>query len=133
MLFISKAFAASEEDIQLEALAAAPSTSDAIITQIGMILLLVLLFYVLLILPQQRRFKEHSKMLDKLRKGDKVITGGGLIGRVEKVVNDKEVMIDLGSGLKVTALRSTIQGTADPYLKAAANDTKIKTKDKDRV
>lgn len=134
MLFISKAFAAaSEEDIQLEALADAPSAGDAIMTQLGMILVLVILFYVLLILPQQRRFKEHGKMLDTLKKGDKVITGGGLIGKVEKIIDDREILIDLGNGMKVTALRSTIQGTADPYMKPAANDSKIKTKDKDRV
>ncbi|MDH5723135.1 MAG: preprotein translocase subunit YajC, partial [Alphaproteobacteria bacterium] len=108
MLFISKAFATSEEDIQLEALAGMPSAGEAIMGQVGMILILVILFYVLLIMPQQRRFKEHSKMLDKLKKGDKVITGGGLIGKVEKIIDEKEILIDLGNGLKVTALRSTI-------------------------
>tara|TARA_B100001989_G_C24544145_1_gene469571 strand:- start:182 stop:583 length:402 start_codon:yes stop_codon:yes gene_type:complete len=128
MLFISQAYAASDEDIQLEALAEAPSAGEAIFMNLGMIAVLVILFYVLLILPQQRRFKEHSKMLDGLKKGDKVITGGGLIGKVEKVVDDKEIMIDLGNGMKVTALRSTIQGTADPYLKPAANDSKPEEK-----
>lgn len=74
-----------------------------------LILVLVALFYVLMIMPQQKRFKEHRAMLDSLKKGDKVLTAGGLIGKVEKIKDDKEVVIDLDNGIKVTALRSTIQ------------------------
>ncbi|MBI1301063.1 MAG: preprotein translocase subunit YajC [Alphaproteobacteria bacterium] len=103
---------------------------QGIMSQMGLLLILVVLFYVLLIMPQQRRLKEHSDMLSKLKKGDRVVTGGGLIGKVDRIVDDKEVVIDLGEGLKVTALRSMIQGKTD--LKSAANDSKKSSKDKNK-
>lgn len=85
---------------------------------IGLIVILVVLFYLLLILPQQRRFKEHKLMLDSLKKGDRVITGGGLIGRVEKILDDEDVLIDLGNDIKVTALRGTVQARLEDKKKA---------------
>ena len=65
-------------------------------------------------------------MLSDLKKGDRVITGGGLVGRIEKVIDDKEVLVDLGGGIKVTALRSTIQSKAELNTK----DTKAKDDNK---
>ena len=52
-------------------------------------------------------------MLNALKKGDKIITGGGFVGKIEKVIGDDEVLVDLGSGVKVTALRSTIQNKTE--------------------
>lgn len=121
-MLISKAYAQGAESAEI-ALAQAPSTTDALISTIGLPVLLVILFYVLLIMPQQRRFKQHSQMLSELKKGDKVVTGGGLVGKIDKIVDDKEVVVDLGGGLKVTALRSTIQGTAE-QMSPPANDAK---------
>lgn len=90
--------------------AAAPSAGQAFMMNMGLILILVVLFYVLLIMPQQRRFKEHRAMLDTLKKGDKVLTAGGVVAVVEKVDSEKgEVVVDLGNGVKATALRATIQ------------------------
>lgn len=119
-MFISMAYAAAGTDAELEALANAPTPMEAFMWNIGLVIVLVGLFYVLLIMPQQRRFKEHSNMLSQLKKGDRVVTGGGLVGKIEKVIDDKEVLIDLGSGVKVTALRSMLQGKTD--MKPAAND-----------
>lgn len=121
-MFISKAFAQGTDSADM-ALAAEPSMQDALISTIGLPLLVLVLFYFLLIMPQQRRFKQHSNMLSQLKKGDKVVTGGGLVGKIDKVVDEKEVVVDLGNGLKVTALRSTIQSIGDSAL-LAANDTK---------
>lgn len=79
-------------------------------SNIGLILVMVVMFYFLLIRPQQKRFKEHKAMLDALKKGDKVVTAGGLIGTVDTMTDGSdEVVVDLGNGLKVTALRHTIQ------------------------
>lgn len=86
------------------------------------IVVLMGLFYVLLIMPQQKRMKEHVKMLDALKKGDDVVTGGGLVGKIEKIINDDEVLITLSDGVKVTALRSTIQSKAPA--KPAKKDAK---------
>lgn len=103
----------------------------------GMLAVMVVLFYVLLIMPQQKRFKEHRKMLEALKKGDNVVTGGGLVGKIDKIVGDDELVIDLGSGVKVTALRSTITGKPgedSPVLKdskkEAANDKDEAPKEK---
>lgn len=94
------------------AVAATPSVADAFWTNMGLIGLMFVLFYFLMIRPQQKRLKEQRNLLDALKKGDKVVTGGGLYGTVSKIVSDTEVEIDLG-GAKVTALRYTIQNRLD--------------------
>lgn len=114
-MLISSAFAA---DVAANAttgtakiLDATPSGSgSAFLLNLAMILVLVLMFYILLIMPQQRRFREHRAMVDAMKKGDKVLTAGGFIGVVDSVNSEKgEVVVDLGNGVKVTALRATIQ------------------------
>ncbi|MFP4313793.1 MAG: preprotein translocase subunit YajC [Alphaproteobacteria bacterium] len=129
-MFIAKAYAQATESLaELEGgipnLPEAPSAGELIIQNLMIVGVLVFLFYILLILPQQRRFKEHHKMLSELKKGDKVITGGGLVGTVEKILEEKdEILINLGD-VKVTALRSTIHQKDDPRLrKKPANDAK---------
>lgn len=78
----------------------------------GMLVVMIVLFYVLLIMPQQKRFKQHSKMLAALEKGDAVITGGGIVGTISKVISDEEVEVDLGNKMVVTVRRATISGKA---------------------
>ncbi len=130
-MLISKAYAAvSETSEDVINLANAPSATEAFMWNMGMVVMLVALFYVLLIMPQQRRFKEHSDMLNDLKKGDRVVTGGGLVGRIEKLIDDKEVLVDLGNDVKVTALRTMIQGKTEIKPKNAANDEKSKSKSK---
>src|SRR5258706_15831893 len=72
------------------------------------LLLIFVVFYFLLIRPQQKRAKDHKVMLSNLRRGDKVVTGGGIIGTVAKVVGDDEVAIDIAEGTRVRVVRSTI-------------------------
>ena len=109
-MLMGKAYAAAEAvgDIPLDT---AANPAGAFGMQLLMILVLVALFYVLLIMPQQKRFKEHKAMLDALSEGEKVVTAGGLVGTV-KALRDTEVDVDLG-GTVVTALRSTIQQKVD--------------------
>ncbi len=131
-MLISKAYAAATEGV-VSAGAAAPTAGEAFAWNMGLVLVLVALFYVLLIMPQQKRFKQHSQMLQGLKKGDKVVTGGGLVGKIEKIEDgNDEVVVDLGSDVKVTALRSTIHGKNDPLMrsKKPANDPKMKAADK---
>ena len=123
-MWISKAYAqAADMSADMVNLADAPTPMEAFMWNMGLVVVLIGLFYVLLIMPQQRRFKEHSQMLDGLKKGDRVVTGGGLVGKVEKIVDDQEIMIDLGNGVKVTALRSMIQGKTELKTSKAANDS----------
>ncbi|NIA67550.1 preprotein translocase subunit YajC [Pelagibius litoralis] len=73
------------------------------------IILIFVVFYFLLIRPQQKKVKMHRDMVQSLRRGDKVVTGGGLIGTVTKVLSDTEVQLELAEGVRVRAMRSTIQ------------------------
>ncbi len=78
---------------------------------IGQFLPLILIFaimYFLLIRPQQKKVKEHQAMVEALRRGDQVVTQGGLIGKVVKVKEDNEIEVELGEGVKVRVVKSTI-------------------------
>jgi preprotein translocase subunit YajC len=72
------------------------------------LVLIFVVFYFLLIRPQQKRAKDHKVMLTNLRRGDRVVTGGGIIGTVAKVVGDDEVTVDIADGIRVRVVRSTI-------------------------
>lgn len=87
--------------------AGAPGMGDFM----GMILPLVAImgvFYFLLIRPQQRKMREHQEMLKKVSKGDTVVTSGGLIGKITKVVDDHELQVEVGDNVKVRVMRSGI-------------------------
>jgi len=66
------------------------------------------IMWVLLIRPQQKKAKEHRAMIEAVRRGDQVITAGGLIGKVAKVKEDGEVEIEIAEGVKVRVVRATI-------------------------
>ncbi len=77
----------------------------------GMIFPLVaimVVFWFLLIRPQQKRQKEHQEMVGKVARGDTVVTSGGLIGRVSKVVDERELLVEVGENVKVRIVRSAI-------------------------
>ncbi|HOV04919.1 MAG TPA: preprotein translocase subunit YajC [Kaistiaceae bacterium] len=64
--------------------------------------------YFLILRPQRQRQKEHQELVKALRRGDTVVTAGGLIGRVSKVVDDHELQIELSEGVKVRLVRSMV-------------------------
>ena len=102
-MFISPAFAQATT-------AAAPAATGAlgILEQFLPLVLIFVVFYLLLIRPQQKKVKQHKQMLEQLRRGDKVLTAGGIIGTVNKLVSDTEVTIDIAEGVTVRVLRATI-------------------------
>jgi preprotein translocase subunit YajC len=65
-------------------------------------------FYFLLIRPQQKKVKEHKAMIGSVRRGDRVVTGGGIFGLVTKVLNDTEIQVEIAEGVRVKVLKSTI-------------------------
>ena len=67
------------------------------------------IMYFLMIRPQQKKAKEHRAMVADLRKGDQIVTAGGLLGKVTKVGADNEVEIQIATGVKVKVVQSTIQ------------------------
>lgn len=79
---------------------------DVFISILPFVLIFVIMYF-LIIRPQRQQMKKRGEMLAAVRRGDTVITGGGLVGKVTKA-NDDDLEIDLGNGVKVTALRSTI-------------------------
>ena len=70
-------------------------------------LLIFVIFYVLMIRPQQRRVKEHQARISAVKKGDEVVTGGGIRGKVTKV-SDDEAEVEIAQGVKVRVVKSTI-------------------------
>ncbi len=79
--------------------------------QMSSILMMAVLFaimYFLMIRPQQKKMKEHKAMVSNLRRGDQVVTQGGLIGKVIKVKDDNRVEIELSEGVRVHAVQNTI-------------------------
>ena len=94
-----------------------------ILIQIVPFVLIFVIMYLLIIRPQRAQVKKRTEMLTAIRRGDSVVTGGGLVGKVTKVINDQELEVDLG-GMKVTALRSTIQSKNEALLATASNDSK---------
>jgi len=94
------------------------------------LVLIFVVFYFLLIRPQQKKMKTHRTMVAALKRGDKVITGGGLVGTVTKVSDGNEVLVEIADGVRVKVMRHTIQEILTkpaPASKAgdkkAANDT----------
>jgi|TARA_B110000438_G_C15724463_1_gene611334 preprotein translocase subunit YajC len=78
------------------------------ITQFIPLILIFVIFYFFLIRPQQKRVKEHKTMVESLKRGDEVITSGGIIGIVDRVMEDDRIEVVLGDNVKVQIIRSTI-------------------------
>jgi preprotein translocase subunit YajC len=77
-------------------------------TQLVPLILIFGIMYFLLIRPQQKKAKEHQAMVTSLRRGDQVVTQGGLIGKVSKVKEDNEIEVEVSDGVKVRVVQSTI-------------------------
>ena len=72
------------------------------------LILIFAIMYFLLIRPEQKKVKEHQAMVAALRRGDQIVTQGGLIGKVVKVKEDNEVEVELADGVKVRVVQSTV-------------------------
>ena len=74
------------------------------------LILIFVIFYFFLIRPQQKKVKEHKAMVESLKRGDKVITSGGIIGTVDRVFEDDRIELNISDGVKVQVIKNTIQG-----------------------
>ena len=72
------------------------------------LILIFVIFYFFLIRPQQKRVKDHKAMVESLKRGDEVITSGGIIGVVDRVMEDDRIEVVIGEGTKVQIIKSTI-------------------------
>ena len=68
------------------------------------------IFYLLVFRPQQKRMKEHQAMIDAVKRGDTIVTSGGLVGKVTKVVDDDQVEFEIADGVRVRQMRQMISG-----------------------
>ncbi|MEM7221726.1 MAG: preprotein translocase subunit YajC [Pseudomonadota bacterium] len=107
--------------------------AGATLTSLLPLVLIFVVFYMLLIRPQQKKMKQHRNMVANLRRGDKVVTAGGLLGQVTKVVSDTELQVELAEGVRVRVVKGTISevlSKPDPAKggTAAANDDQGKPK-----
>ena len=96
-MFISPAYAQ----------AAAEGGGSGLVTLLPLVLIFVV-FYFLLIRPQQKKMKQHKAMVGAVRRGDKVVTAGGLFATVTKIVDENELQVELAEGVRVRVVRGTI-------------------------
>lgn len=96
-MFISQAYAQ----------AAGGGGGDAFVTLLPLVLIFAV-FYFLLIRPQQKKVKQHKAMVEAVRRGDKVVTAGGIIGTVTKVTSDTEVQLEIADNVRVRVVKGTL-------------------------
>ncbi len=96
-MFISPAFAQDASGGSI--------LSDTLL--IPMILVFAIMYF-LIIRPQQQRLKKHREMVANVRRGDGVVTAGGLVGKITKVIDDNEVQVEIADGVRVRALKNTL-------------------------
>jgi preprotein translocase subunit YajC len=99
-MFVTPAFAQG-------AAGSAGGIQDIVMSLVPFVFILVIM-WVMIIRPQRQRQKAHEELIKNLRRGDVVVTGGGFIGKVLKVVNDTEIEVEIAEGVKARVVRSTI-------------------------
>jgi preprotein translocase subunit YajC len=94
---------------------------SSFLTTIAPLVAVFAIFYFLVMRPQQQRTKQHKEMLDNLRRGDAVVTAGGIVGRVSKVRDDGEIVVEIADGVQVRVVKGTL---TEVRSKTAAADAK---------
>ena len=80
---------------------------DAGIGQFIPLILIFVIFYFFLIRPQQKKVKEHKQMVENLKRGDRVVTSGGIVGTIERIIDNEKVEVLISENVKVEIVRST--------------------------
>ena len=81
--------------------------NEALVSFLPLILIFVV-FYFLLIRPQQKKMKEHKEMIDKIKRGDDIVTAGGVYGKISRVIDENKVEVEISNNLKIIISRPTI-------------------------
>ena len=90
-----------------QAAGAAGDTGSMLMSLLPFALIFVIMYF-LILRPQQRRVKQHQEMVKNLRRGDTIITSGGLIGKVTKVFDDEQVEVEIADGVRIRQVRSMV-------------------------
>ena len=115
-MFITPAFA--------QAAGAAGDTNSMLMSLLPFALIFVIMYF-LILKPQQKKLKDHQELVKNIRRGDTVVTNGGLVGKVTKVVDDDQIEVEIADGVKIRQMRGMISGVrakGEP-----AKDTKEET------
>lgn len=99
-MFITPAFAQA---------AGAGDTNSMLMSLLPFAMIFIIMYF-LILKPQQRKVKEHAELVKNLRRGDTVVTNGGLVGKVTKVVDDDQVEMEIADGVKIRQMRQMISG-----------------------
>jgi preprotein translocase subunit YajC len=81
---------------------------DSMLMSLLPLILIVVIMYFLILRPQQRRVKQHAEMVKNLRRGDTVVTSGGLVGKVTKVVDDDQIEVEITEGVRIRQMRQMV-------------------------
>jgi preprotein translocase subunit YajC len=81
--------------------------SDMLVSLLPFVLIFVIMYF-LILRPQQKRTKQHQEMVKNMRRGDSVVTSGGLVGKITKVVDDNEIEVEIADGVRVRQMRSMV-------------------------
>lgn len=84
------------------------------------------IMYFLIIRPQNKRAKELKAMIDSLKKGDRIVTNGGLIGQITKIVDENEVMVELSEGVEVRLVRSSVAQVISKTTPSSDEDSPVR-------
>jgi len=114
-MFISEALAQTATD-------ASATPAGLGLAQLAPLVLIFVVFYFLLIRPQQKKMKAHRAMVSALKRGDRVVTSGGIIGLVTKVLSDQEVQVEIAEGVRVRVTRASVTDLVARTEPAPAND-----------
>jgi len=87
--------------------AGAGGTTDILMSLVPFVLIFVIMWF-LIIRPQQRRVKSHQELIKNVRRGDTVVTSGGIVGKVSKVVDDTELEVEIAEGVRVRLVKGMI-------------------------
>lgn len=114
-MFISPAYAQ----------AAAPGGGGDIFMSLLPLVMVFAIFYFLLIRPQQAKMRTHREMLENLKKGDQVVTGGGIVGKIVRVEqSDSSLVVEIAPNVQVKVVRGTVQDVLNKPVPASGNDNR---------
>jgi preprotein translocase subunit YajC len=106
---------------------AAPAAGGDMFVSILPLVLIFVVFYFLLIRPQQAKAKQHRTLIEGLKKGDQVLTAGGIVGKVTRIEGDNTLMVEIAQGVVVKVARSTITDVVNKPVPAnTSNDNAAK-------
>jgi preprotein translocase subunit YajC len=90
--------------------ATSPLGTDSLLFQMLPFVLIFVIMYFLILRPQQKRVKEHGELVKNLRRGDTVVTSGGLVGKVTKVIDDEQIEVEIADGVRIRQMRQMVTG-----------------------